>query len=143
MYFPDRLQGKPIASTSLPDGAAQAFLNVALKTNLEPNDRNLYLQWDSARRHLNNLEIFAFAYVYDFAERRFLAVASCSAMARSNSYFAALIHAFRNRIRVSQSWQLIPKAVEMMQHDFGTGCENAYPAGAKSISESSPGRSSR
>jgi hypothetical protein len=102
---------------------------VALKTSLDTDDRKLYEKWDTARRHLNELEIFAFAYVYDFADRKLLAAAACGGMVRSDAYFKELIDVFREKFGNAQAWQIIPQAVRMMEREYGPGCKNLYSPG--------------
>jgi hypothetical protein len=47
-------------------------------------------------------------------------------MVRSNAYFKELIGEIRDKFGPPQSWQIIPKAVEMREHDFGKVCERLY-----------------
>jgi hypothetical protein len=42
---------------------------------------------------------------------------------RSNAYFRDLFDQLGNKLGAAQSWQIIPKAVERMEHDFGKECE--------------------
>jgi hypothetical protein len=125
--FQDRFEGKPIPVNPLDRSLAQSLLDTSLKVKFDTEDRELYEKWDTARRHLNELEIFAFAYVYDFADRKLLAAAACGPMVRSNAYFKELIDVLKEKFGYAQSWQIIPKAVTMMEHDWGTGCEKIYP----------------
>lgn len=131
VHFPDRFKGKPLPEERLPRSVAVSLLETSRKPHLDSSDRELFEKWDTARRHLNRLEIFAFAYVYDFADRKLLAASACGAMVRSNAYFGALIDVFRDEFGYAQSWQIIPQAVEMMQREYGEGCEKLYSAAAK------------
>jgi hypothetical protein len=124
--FPDRFEGKPIPFKPLDKDVATSLLDTSLKTYIGEKDRELYEKWDTARRHLNELEIFAFAYVYDFADRKLLAAAACGRMVRSNAYFKELIEVLRVKFGYAQSWQIIPQAVTMMEREYGAGCENLY-----------------
>jgi hypothetical protein len=131
VHFRDRFDGKPNPDKPLERSVAVSLLDTALKTRLDTNDRELYEKWDTARRHLNELEIIAFAYVYDFADRKLLAAAACGGMVRGNAYFEKLIEVLRDKFGYAQSWQIIPQAVKMMEREYGAGCRDLYSPAAK------------
>jgi hypothetical protein len=60
-----------------------------------------------------------------------LAASECGSLIRSNAYFKELIDAFREKYGSAQSWQIIPKAVTMMERDFGKGCATLYAAAGR------------
>ena len=130
-HFPNRFDGQPIPDKRLERSVAVSLLDTSLKARLGTSDRELYEKWDTARRHLNELEIFAFAYVYDFADRDLLAAAACGRMVRSNAYFKELIDVLREKFGYAQSWQIIPQAVGMMERQHGPGCRDLYSPAAK------------
>jgi hypothetical protein len=62
LYFPDRYDGKLTPDIPLKKADAESLRDIALKARFEGNERELYEKWETARRHLNELEIIAFAY---------------------------------------------------------------------------------
>jgi hypothetical protein len=117
--FPDRWEIK--ITEPLPAVRAQAYFDTCRKPW---EDEKLCHEWDVARRHLNQLEVQAFAYVHDLADSEILAATTCVYMARSYQYFRELIAVFRTQYGAGQSWQVIPQAVELMQSRYGTECAN-------------------
>lgn len=128
VYFPDRFEGAPTPDRVLSRSDAEKLRDIALKRDFTAEDYRTYEKWDVARRHLNGLELFAFSYVYNFSDRTLLAASGCGALMRSNAYFKELIDAFREKYGTAQSWQIIPKAVTLMERDFGKGCATLYAA---------------
>lgn len=126
-YFPGRFKKVPEPLTETAD-----LLDISRFPNSVPVDqRATYEKWDTARKHLNQLEIFAFAYVYGYVDRELLAAAICAPLVRSNLYFGPLINAFRGQLGLAQSWQIIPHAVKLMERDYGKECETLYAKLAK------------
>jgi hypothetical protein len=101
---------------------ARSFLRVAREPKTDPQ---LYYKWNLARKHLNQVETLAFAYIHDLADAEILATSTCASMARSNLYFKELIDVFRSEFGAGQSWQVIPQAVRAMESQYGEpGCKN-------------------
>ncbi len=122
--FPDRWP-KTITSPLSPD-TAESFIEVARNPD---RDKDLYVRWNAARKHLNRLEEVAFAYIYDFVDSEILAASSCAPLVRSNQYFKALIEAFRRDYGDRHPWQLIPQAAALMESRYGPECKNLqFPA---------------
>jgi hypothetical protein len=123
-YFPGRSE-TPVRR--LPEAEAKQLLEIALAEDLKNDeDRKRYEKYDVARRHLNELEGLAFAFVYDYASRELIAAAQCARLVRSNRYFEELFKAFRDKLGLGQSWQIIPYAVKLMEQDYGSGCDRLY-----------------
>jgi hypothetical protein len=99
----------------------------AKKKKEKDHEDNKLEAYNTARRHLNALQDLAFAYVHATADRETLARAVCPAMSKSRFYFGPLIAEFRADVGVSQSWQVIPEAVDMMERKFGgRECPDLY-----------------
>jgi hypothetical protein len=121
--FPDRWKvpiGKPLSyddAVAYRDTCTRPWENEALCA-----------KWDVARKHLNELEPVAFAYVHDFADSEILAAAMCVYMVRSFRYFEQLILALRELYGPGHTWQVIKQAVTSMQQKHGEECKDLQRA---------------
>jgi len=101
---------------------ADSFLQAALdadrsSTNAKMESRN-YRRYNLARKHLNAIETLAFPYYYNLADQELLARSACETMVRSNKYFRQLTEVFGLYLGGGQSWQVIPKAAEVMEREY-------------------------
>jgi hypothetical protein len=117
--FPDRYQGQ--IKTPLPAEEAESFLDITHHPEKNPGLCNRY---DTARKHLNRLQTFAFVYVNELTDRKILAASVCREMARSNRYFKTLIDAFKSEFGEGHTWQVIPQAVTALEARYGEECKN-------------------
>jgi hypothetical protein len=113
----------PKAMVPLAPEKAKAYFDISTEPE---RDKELYDEWNVARKHLNQLESIAFAYVHDLGDRKTLAAATCLYMARSSRYFKELIDIFGRELP-GQSWQVISEAVSRMEKRYGTDCANLKP----------------
>jgi hypothetical protein len=80
-------------------------------------------RWNVARKHLNEIEPIAFAYVHNLGDSRILAASTCVYIARSFRYFEQLIEAFRELYGNGHSWQVIKQAVTGMEGMYDKECK--------------------
>jgi hypothetical protein len=89
----------------------------------KPRDHaDLCKKWDVARKHLNEIEPVAFAYVHNLGDSKIIAASTCVYMSRSFKYFERLIEAFRALYGNGHSWQAIAHAVTNMKNEYGDEC---------------------
>jgi hypothetical protein len=118
--FPDRWVN-PIKDP-LPYAQAEDYF----KSCREKPDSESCKKWDVARRHLNEIEPLAFAYVHGIGDKRILAAATCVYMARSYRYFEHLIEVLRKEYNAGHSWQVIRQAVMRMENKYGLECTRLH-----------------
>jgi hypothetical protein len=74
-----------------------------------------YEKWNVARRHLNELEDIAFAYVHRLVDRDILSASKGQYLKRSARYFSPLIEKLRVEYGDEHGWQVIKKALQLME----------------------------
>jgi hypothetical protein len=118
-YFPSRFatpMGPPMSEQD-----AKGLFDIGGEDRSKPSEA--LSKYITARNELNRVAALALAYMHDLGDRKMLAEAECGSMARSATYFRALIQIFGTNYKSNQAWQIIPMAVEKMKRDFPGSCK--------------------